>query len=314
MASIELKTKTPVVVESGGEKTFTAVIDGWQQPQGKKGGKPQLLFIVEEGKGSFRGNVLTVPPTREDKKLIIGISSSDPTITPLKIEVTVKKEEKPVKVSPTHVDIVSGGNVRLTSESPFKGFSPIYKIKDFGLGMGNINPSSGEYKAPDVVTERKEIVVIVLDQNYVGPEKNHGESTITLFPVEIRDRDFEADPNQPRIIRAGSGQTQLNIETHYDLSGLTNYTCKFTSSKTAGVVENGGKFTPPKIIGLATEVKIRATSSLDSTKKVEHRFIVAPPLCNKCGTEMANGKCPTCVATLTTGTDVVAILNRFKTQ
>jgi len=314
MAGIDLKTKVPVVIESGGEKTFTAVIDGWQQPQGKKGGKPQLLFTVEEGKGSFKGNVLTVPPTREDKKLAIGISSSDPTIAPLRIEVTVKKEEKPVRISPIHADIISGENIRFTSDSPFKGFSPIYKIKDFGLGMGNINPSSGEYKAPDMITEEKEIVIIALDQNYLGPEKNYAEATITLLPVKIRDRDFEADPAHPRIIRAGSGQTQLNIETHHDLSGLTNYTCKFISSKTAGIVENGGKFTPPKIIGQPTEVVIRATSSLDPAKKVEQRIVVAPSLCSKCGAEMVNDKCPSCAPTSTTGTDIVAIINRFKDQ
>lgn len=269
--------KTEYEVKSGKKVAIIAILRGWT---GKK--PPKLIWLVSDGEGEItdKGQFLA-PTTKEDKEAKVTVLSVDSTIVPKEVVVRIKKADV-IKIHQRNVKMLSGGELSFSYKSDFP-VTPRWEIVDYSWNKGTID-ASGLYKSPAVIKNPTTVKIRVLDLNSGVSD----EVDVELLPVELR-----VGP-QPKVY-AGQEKVRLNIESHNDLQGLDNFTCRITSRPMLGKVENGGVYYPSLRIDEIREVEVEATSCLDSAKKAKLKFELGFPLCKFCKAETdVKGICPAC--------------------
>lgn len=277
-------------VKSGKRVAMQAVLRNWVQQPGKKEKQPKLIYFVVEGDGDINDKgVFSAPITDKDLVTKILVSANNAGIPDKEVEIRIEKAKR-LEILPRHVVVFAGSQVVFTVKTEFN-LNVRWEIKDFSRGMGNIDPKDGLYTSPEIIQKKENITIVAIDRN----TGKRDEVEITLLPVKLQ-------CHKVASVRAGEEKLQLNAETHNDISGLDNFTCKIVSKPEVGTVSDGGIYIPPERINSQTDVLIEIVSKRDKRQKAKMTVTVKLAICKKCGKgTIINNVCgnPSCGKTST---------------
>jgi hypothetical protein len=265
-----------VYVKSGKTRKINVTTDSSDK-------KEKGVTLNTEGKIDIDAKgIITAQKVRSGEWAKVFVTAASDSLITKEINVYIEAGDS-IKIKSKNNQIISGQEFTFEAKSDFD-IRPRWRIVDYERRKGDIDPISGVYRAPDVISQQFDVEVEVVDQNSGYRDR----ATLTLLPLEIQ------KGNQPSI-RAGSGWIQLNIWVYRDGSGgRDNFDCRIISDPTVGRVSEGGWYEPPNQVAEAKDVTVEARSKKDPTIKNQLDFQVIPS-CPKCSVALdSNNICHEC--------------------